>query len=190
MKNLAAIVLSLLATTALSAQDNTSSLYGTGEWNADSLGNHRVVVSIEKPSDAVLAKLDWRRRDLQPEAKDLYIIDAQTGKRIENVFRFAVNREEGDIGLPAADCPWKILHLLHEVRHERQRQLSYGEISVVQRDGFFRMAEQKQAKFEEASEVANSHNRAISVHQYSEFLLPDGNHRYAEREGCTAEDNA
>ena len=107
MKNLAAIVLSLLATTALSAQDNTSSLYGTGEWNADSLGNHRVVVSIEKPSDAVLAKLDWRRRDLQPEAKDLYIIDAQTGKRIENVFRFAVNREEGDIVFQPQTVPGK-----------------------------------------------------------------------------------
>ena len=29
-------------------------LYGTGTWNADSLGNHRIVVSVDKPSDAVL----------------------------------------------------------------------------------------------------------------------------------------
>ena len=38
-------------------------LYGTGVWNADSLGNHRVVVSVDQPSDAVLALIQWRRKD-------------------------------------------------------------------------------------------------------------------------------
>lgn len=72
-------------------------LYGLGNWDADSLGNHRVVVSVEKPADAVLATIEWRRRDLNPEDKNLIVVDATTGKRITNVCRFAVNRERGEV---------------------------------------------------------------------------------------------
>lgn len=66
-------------------------------WDADSLGNHRVVVFVEKPADAVLATIEWRRRDLNPEDKNLIVVDATTGKRITNVCRFAVNRERGEV---------------------------------------------------------------------------------------------
>ena len=72
-------------------------LYGIGSWNADSLGNHRVVVSVSKPADAVLATLQWRRRDLNPEDKDLVVVDAATGERVTNVYRLGVNREKGEI---------------------------------------------------------------------------------------------
>ena len=93
-------------------------LYGLGNWDADSLGNHRVVVSVEKPADAVLATIEWRRRDLNPEDKNLIVVDATTGKRITNVCRFAVNRERGE-GFPAADCSGRVLHLLPEKCDER-----------------------------------------------------------------------
>ena len=80
------------------AQDVPSErLYGVGSWNADSLGNHRVVVSVSKPADAVLATLQWRRRDLNPEDKDLVVVDAATGERVTNVYRLGVNRERGEI---------------------------------------------------------------------------------------------
>lgn len=72
-------------------------LYGLGNWDADSLGNHRVVVFVEKSADAVLATIEWRRRDLNPEDKNLIVVDATTGKRITNVCRFAVNRERGEV---------------------------------------------------------------------------------------------
>lgn len=72
-------------------------LYGFGNWDADSLGNHRVVVFVEKPADAVLATIEWRRRDQNPEDKNLIVVDATTGKRITNVCRFAVNRERGEV---------------------------------------------------------------------------------------------
>lgn len=72
-------------------------LYGLGNWDADSLGNHRVVVFVEKPADAVLATIEWRRRDLNPEDKNLIVVDATTGKRITNVCRFTVNRERGEV---------------------------------------------------------------------------------------------
>lgn len=87
----------LLATPIQGQEKPLPSLYGTGVWNADSLGNHRVVVSVDQPSDAVLALIQWRRKDFNPENKDLIVIDAKTGKRITNVCRFQINREKGEV---------------------------------------------------------------------------------------------
>lgn len=82
------------------AQDNRLpglDLYGTGDWNADSLGNHRVVLRVEKSADVVLAHIPWRRRDLNPEKKGILIVDAKSGQIVNNVFPSAINREFGDI---------------------------------------------------------------------------------------------
>ena len=87
----------LLAAPIQGQEKPLPSLYGTGVWNADSLGNHRVVVSVDQPSDAVLALIQWRRRDFNPENKDLIVIDAKTGKRITNVCRFQISREKGEV---------------------------------------------------------------------------------------------
>ena len=75
----------------------TDDLYGTGKWDADSLGNHRVVVAVDKSADAVLATLQWRRRDSDPDKKGIMVIDAATGRRITNVLRFGITREKGEI---------------------------------------------------------------------------------------------
>ena len=80
-------------------------LYGVGTWSADSLGNHRVVLSVDKPADAVRADIQWRRRDLDPEAKDIIVVDATTGERIKNVRRFSVNRERGEIAFQPKTVP-------------------------------------------------------------------------------------
>lgn len=87
----------LLAAPIQGQEKPLPSLYGTGVWNADSLGNHRVVVSVDQPSDAVLALIQWQRKDFNPENKDLIVIDAKTGKRITNVCRFQINREKGEV---------------------------------------------------------------------------------------------
>ena len=98
MKQLLFTLFSLFAFTGLQAQDvPTDALYGVGTWNADSLGNHRVVVAVDKPADAVLATIEWRRRDLDPEAKNLIVVDAATGERVTNVCRFAIDRERGEV---------------------------------------------------------------------------------------------
>lgn len=98
MKRLLFTLLGLLTIGGLHAQNiPADKLYGLGNWDADSLGNHRVVVSVEKPADAVLATIEWRRRDQNPEDKNLIVVDATTGKRITNVCRFAVNRERGEV---------------------------------------------------------------------------------------------
>lgn len=46
---------------------------------------------------AVLATLDWRRRDLNPEEKGVIVVDAATGEQVTNVARFTINREKGEI---------------------------------------------------------------------------------------------
>ena len=98
MKQLLFTLFCLFAYSSLQAQAvPTDELYGVGIWNADSLGNHRVIVSVDKPADAVLATFDWRRRDLNPEAKNLIVVDAATGERITNVCRFTIDRERGEV---------------------------------------------------------------------------------------------
>ena len=98
MKQLLFTLFCLFAYSSLQAQAvPTDELYGGGIWNADSLGNHRVIVSVDKPADAVLATIDWRRRDLNPEAKNLIVVDAATGERITNVCRFTIDREQGEV---------------------------------------------------------------------------------------------
>ena len=97
MKQLLFTLFCLFTYSSLQAQAvPTDELYGVGTWNADSLGNHRVAVAVDKPADAVLATIDWRRRDLNPEAKNLIVVDAATGERITNVCRFTVDRERGE----------------------------------------------------------------------------------------------
>lgn len=100
------ILLCLFAFSPTQAQTvPTPGLYGTGTWDADSLGNHRFVVSVDKPGDAVLATLDWRRRDLNPADKNVIVIDATTGRQITNVCRFTVNREKGEIAFQPQTAP-------------------------------------------------------------------------------------
>lgn len=106
MKQLLFTLFCLFAFAGLQAQPLPSDeLYGLGTWNADSLGNHRIVVAVEKPADAVLANIEWRRRDLTPEDKNILVVDAATGKRILNVCRFTVNRERGEIAFQPQTVP-------------------------------------------------------------------------------------
>jgi len=71
--------------------------YGIGQWDADSFGNHRVVIHVSQKSDASWAHIPWRRRDLHPENKSIILIDAHSGQQVKNLFRSQINREYGDL---------------------------------------------------------------------------------------------
>lgn len=71
--------------------------YTTGTWDADTLGNHRVVIEVASAAEAVRARIPWRRRDTAPDKKNLIVVDAQTGARVANVARVSVTREAGEI---------------------------------------------------------------------------------------------
>ncbi|MEP6692799.1 MAG: glycoside hydrolase domain-containing protein, partial [Gemmatimonadaceae bacterium] len=66
-------------------------------WNADSLGNHRVVVRVDEAADAVRVHIGWRRRDDAPERKNIVVTSLRSGSRIANVARVAITRESGEI---------------------------------------------------------------------------------------------
>ena len=71
--------------------------YGTGTWDSDTFGNHRVVIRANQKADAVWVHIQWRRRDVDPEKKNILLIDAQTGTRIKNLCRVDINREFGNL---------------------------------------------------------------------------------------------
>ena len=71
--------------------------YGIGQWDADSLGNHRAVIHVSQKSDAAWAHIPWRRRDIYPENKSIILIDAHTTQPVKNLFRANINREFGDL---------------------------------------------------------------------------------------------
>lgn len=71
--------------------------YGSAFWEPDSLGNHRIIVRINEKTDIARAVLPWRRRDSEPEKKGMIIVDANTGKKIDNFYRENINSECGTI---------------------------------------------------------------------------------------------
>lgn len=70
--------------------------YGTGQWNSEGLGNHRAVIYVEKPSEAVKVIVPWRRLD-NVENKNLILISALTNKRVNNIYCIKKNKDFGEI---------------------------------------------------------------------------------------------
>lgn len=66
-------------------------------WNPKGLGNIRARLKVTEKSEAVWAHIPWRRRDTDPEKKDIVVVDAATGNRISNVLPVRITREFGDL---------------------------------------------------------------------------------------------
>lgn len=79
--------------------------YGTGAWDAELYGNHRVVIRVLGRTGAVWVHIPWRRRDVNPERKKVIFVDAGTGKQIQNVCPVAVSREGGDFVFEPETAP-------------------------------------------------------------------------------------
>ena len=77
--------------------------YGTGSWDAATLGNHRAVLRVAVTTDAVWAHIPWRRRDTEPEKKAI-IVTNQSGLRIPNVLRIEVNRNPVPLNMSQGFC--------------------------------------------------------------------------------------
>ncbi|MFH1944269.1 MAG: glycoside hydrolase domain-containing protein [Acidobacteriota bacterium] len=96
--NTVRIVLIVLVTAAFSSGVPAQEVhYGTGTWEAETFGNHRVVIRVHDQKDAVWIRIPWRRRDENPFEKNIIIIDAATGQKVSNIYRADINREFGDI---------------------------------------------------------------------------------------------
>ena len=94
MKKLFSIVSMLLI---ILLQGNAQDInYGTGQWNTEGLGNHRAVIYVEKPSEAVKVLVPWRRLDTIGD-KSLILISALTGQRVNNIYCPQKNKDFGEI---------------------------------------------------------------------------------------------
>jgi hypothetical protein len=71
--------------------------YGTGNWDAQTFGNHRAVLAVGQAADAVWAHIPWRRRDVRPETKNIILIETDTGNQITNLARLAIASDFGDL---------------------------------------------------------------------------------------------
>uniref|UniRef100_UPI003217A951 glycoside hydrolase domain-containing protein n=1 Tax=uncultured Draconibacterium sp. TaxID=1573823 RepID=UPI003217A951 len=140
MKLLNLLILFFFSSVALvTAQEKTllnPDLYGTGNWDADSLGNHRVVIKVNEQADVVWAHIPWRRRDLNPQEKGIIIVDASTGKQIKNIYPASVNREYGDILFQAQSVPGK--YYIYYLKHKMHGRSNYPKVSYP---GFVSKAE-------------------------------------------------
>jgi hypothetical protein len=71
--------------------------YTTGKWNADSLGNQRVVVRVDQAGPAVFCEIPWRRRDINPQDKEILIFSQNGSRLVKNVIRLDISRESGKL---------------------------------------------------------------------------------------------
>ena len=71
----------------------------------EGLGNHRAIVRVEQKADAVLVNIPWRRRDHDPERKQILVVDATSGQRITNVARLHLDRFEGALAFQPVTAP-------------------------------------------------------------------------------------
>ncbi len=66
-------------------------------WDVETLGNHRVVITVPEPAGGVVHVIvPWRRRDTDPAARHLIVTDAASVP-IANVRRGAMSREQGEL---------------------------------------------------------------------------------------------
>jgi len=84
------------ASTALWAQSQTSGFGTNLRWDASTFGNHRYLVQVAKPADAVHVVVPWRRRDLHPEQVAV-IVTGPDGKVVANVLRGAIDQASGEL---------------------------------------------------------------------------------------------
>lgn len=67
------------------------------EWNADSLGNYRIVVHFDGTGNIAKASIPWRRRDSNASSKKIIVQDAQTQQVILNAVAKNITSENGDV---------------------------------------------------------------------------------------------
>ena len=69
---------------------------GVGSWPTER-GNHRARLRVDVRADAIWAHIPWRRHDVAPELKDIIVLEAATGRRVQNVAPVDVRQECGDL---------------------------------------------------------------------------------------------
>ena len=103
MKNLTLFILIVLMSCSAQRKQN----YSVAEtpW-PEVLGNHRAVLNVIEPADAVELNIVWRRHDRYPEAKKFIIIH-ENGDTIQNIQRILVDNERCQVVFGPVTKPGK-----------------------------------------------------------------------------------
>ncbi|WP_157510947.1 glycoside hydrolase domain-containing protein [Frateuria sp. Soil773] len=84
------------ASAALWAQPQTFASGTQLRWDASAYGNHRYLVQVARPAEAVHVVIPWRRRDAHPE-RVAAIVVGPDGKPVANVLRGAIDQASGEL---------------------------------------------------------------------------------------------
>jgi len=110
----------LISILVVSCTSETAYLYSIPEtpWS-ESLGNHRAVLQVNEPADAVELNITWRRHDRNPEERKFIIIH-ESGDTIKNIHRILVNNEYCQLVFGPAQKSGKYFfyYLPYEVQEE------------------------------------------------------------------------
>jgi hypothetical protein len=71
--------------------------YGVGTWGQNGLGNHRALVRVNAYANPTRVHIPWRRRDANPELKEVVVMNLTTAQRVTNVVKVNITREFGDL---------------------------------------------------------------------------------------------
>lgn len=63
----------------------------------EQFGNHRAVINIKEPADAVHINFLWRRHDKDPETRKMQIVSAATGTEVPNIHRVYIDKERCEL---------------------------------------------------------------------------------------------
>ncbi|MCX8052774.1 MAG: DUF6067 family protein [Armatimonadetes bacterium] len=97
-------------------------VYGVGSWPAN-MGNHRARLSVEASSDAVWARIPWRRHNFAPGKTSIAIVHSASGSVVSDFVPVELNCEYADLVFKA-DLPgeYEIYYMIHapqQIKAER-----------------------------------------------------------------------
>jgi len=95
----------IAASAAVQPRGEGAARYGVGQWPEPGRGNHRALVRVEKPADAVRVHIPWRRRDPHPERKAVHVFPAGGRQPIRNVAVLRISNLSGDLVFQPSSGP-------------------------------------------------------------------------------------
>jgi hypothetical protein len=93
MRKILCFALALVASITISGQSGLIKYSVPKDPWSEFFGNHRAVIKVDKPSDAVFIDFLWRRHDASTDKHRMLIINAETGKEIKNIYRVSIDNE-------------------------------------------------------------------------------------------------
>ncbi len=72
-------------------------IYRIGEWDNESLGNHRLLIQVEEPGEVARCEISWRRSDPDPEKKGVFVRARDGENFIQRVHVKKITKEQLDM---------------------------------------------------------------------------------------------